>query len=111
MDLQTILKPHLPEYRAHSRVLDLIDALCILHAGIGDTIFVIEKRWQFPAGDIAVLVERSRKNCAAVLPIPLWVISAAAEKREPKRCPRNNHYIVSALVEMQESRHILRLSR
>jgi hypothetical protein len=50
------------------------------------------KKWrQITTCQVAVFVDSSRKNRPAMLAIPLWVVGAAAEKRNPEWGARNDH--------------------
>src|SRR3989344_8553295 len=57
--------------------------------------FIIKKRRQISASDIAIFVNRSRQNSSTMFIVKNRIICAASEKRYPKRGSRNYHFILN----------------
>src|SRR5438132_5055596 len=91
MNLETAFPSQPSEHRSHCRVLDLGDFPDVLNLGINDAMPMVEKRREIATGDVAVFVDRSRENRAAVLPEPGGIVRAAAEERDSERCSSNDH--------------------
>src|SRR5437870_3920838 len=91
MNLETALPSQPFEHRSHCRVLDLGDFPDVLNLGINDAMPMIEKRREIATGDVAIFVDRSRENRAAVLPEPGGIVCAAAEERYSERCSSYDH--------------------
>ena len=91
MNLETALPSQPFEHRSHCRVLDLGDFPDVLNLGINDAMPMIEKRREIATGDVAIFVDRSRENRAAVLPEPGGIVCAAAEERYSEWCSSYDH--------------------
>ena len=79
---------------------DFIDFLYQFGQGVNNPVFMLEERRQVPAGDITILINSGTQNRTAVSPVPDGIVGAAAEKRNPKGSPDNQHPLSSSILSL-----------
>ncbi len=92
------------ERAAHSRVLDLRDALGHFDVRINDAVAMLEKRREIAASEIAVFVDCRGENRSAMLGRPLGIIGAASKKGDPEWGAGNDHFKKSSKTPAQFER-------
>lgn len=85
-------------------MLYVVVALYVLDIRIDDAVFVLEKRRQPSARDIAVFVDGRCQYRTPMCSIPAWIIGAPAEEGNAKGSARYDHNVY-------QSPRILRLRR
>jgi hypothetical protein len=91
MQLQAALEIQVAQGRSDDGMFDLLGRLARFDLAVNDANPVLEKRRQMTAGEPAVFIDRRRQHRAAVDAIPGGIIGAAAEKRDAKRSPADDH--------------------
>src|SRR5947209_2014239 len=91
VDFEPTLDVQVSQGFTYGRMNDLVDGQAILHIGVDDAVVVLKERGEMAAGEITVLVDRCRQNCAAILAVPGGVIGATTEERDAKWGSADNH--------------------
>ena len=110
MNLETFAHLEPLEHAAHRRMLDLANVLNVFDDRVDHTKLVLEERRQLSHADVAVLINGGGEHGAAVLAIPLGIVSAAAEKRDAKRSPADDHSL-SRKNNSKPPQHAIQTSR
>src|SRR5262245_16233829 len=94
MDLHALFHIHELQTGADRRMLDGIFLGCVFDARVSNSAGQLEKRRRPGHGDLAILVDCCGQNGTAMLAIPDWIVSAADEKRNTKRCASDYHVVL-----------------
>ena len=91
MDFETLLDAELGQDSADRRVLDVRDRVDQLDLRIDDAGFVFEERWQPAHADVAIFIDGSADDRAAVFAEPGGVVGSPAKQRNSKRSAADDH--------------------
>jgi hypothetical protein len=72
-------------------MFDFIVMPNIFDARVNNTMPVLEKWRQMSACYVTVFINSGRQYCAAMFPIPTWIVGAATKKRNSERGSGNDH--------------------
>jgi len=81
----------MPQRFPNGRVLDVVDRRDSFCLGVHDPMLVVEKVRKLPTGQVTIVIDRGRKDGAAVVFEPLGKVGAPSKEGDPKRSPRDNH--------------------
>jgi hypothetical protein len=101
MNLNAAIQLQEPQHLSGRRMPNFFNRIAPLHFRIdnGDAVFM--KRRKVSAGNVTVFIDCRGKHGSAVLAVPIGVIRAAAQKRNAKGCPGNDHCSASESFPVQ----------